>query len=145
MVRRFVGEDAASTERYRSEILGKRKSVFDLLEEFPGCELPLHVYLEMLSLLAPRYYSISSSPSLDGSRCSVTVAVVEGQAASGRGILADESQEFWLRHRTSRVFRHDLDLLAGRHLLQFDEFRQQPPDRDRFSSGQLRAPALGHL
>ena len=82
----FVGEDAASTERYRAEMLGKRKSVFDLLEEYPACELPLHVYLEMLSLLAPRYYSISSSPSVDGARCSVTVAVVEGQAASGRGV-----------------------------------------------------------
>jgi cytochrome P450/NADPH-cytochrome P450 reductase len=82
----FVGEDAASTERYRAEIFGKRRSVFDLLEEYPACELPLHVYLEMLSLLAPRYYSISSSPSVDGSRCSVTVAVVEGQAASGRGV-----------------------------------------------------------
>ena len=61
----FVGDDAASTERYRTDILGKRKSVFDLLEEYPACELPFHAYLEMLSLLAPRYYSISSSPSVD--------------------------------------------------------------------------------
>jgi cytochrome P450/NADPH-cytochrome P450 reductase len=60
--------------------------VFDLLEEFPACELPFHVYLEMLSLLAPRYYSISSSPSVDPARCSITVAVVGGPAASGRGI-----------------------------------------------------------
>ena len=82
----FVGDDAASAERYRAEVHGKRKSVFDLLEEYPACELPLHAYLEMLSLLAPRYYSISSSPSVDPLRCSVTVAVVEGQASSGRGI-----------------------------------------------------------
>jgi cytochrome P450 / NADPH-cytochrome P450 reductase len=82
----FVGEDTASAERYRAEILAKRKSVFDLLEEHPACELPFHVYLEMLSLLAPRYYSISSSPSGDASRCSVTVGVVEGLAGSGRGI-----------------------------------------------------------
>jgi cytochrome P450/NADPH-cytochrome P450 reductase len=82
----FIGDDAASTERYRADILGKRKSVFDLLEEHPACELPFHVFLEMLSLLAPRYYSISSSPSLEPSRCSVTVAVVEGPAGSGRGI-----------------------------------------------------------
>jgi cytochrome P450 / NADPH-cytochrome P450 reductase len=40
----------------------------------------------MLSLLAPRYYSISSSPSGDPARCSVTVGVVEGAASSGRGI-----------------------------------------------------------
>jgi len=82
----FIGDDAAATELYRSEILGKRKSVFDLLEEHPACELPFHAYLEMLSLLAPRYYSISSSPSGDPSRCSVTVAVVAGAASSGRGI-----------------------------------------------------------
>ena len=72
----YVGDDAAATERYRADILTKRKSVFDLLEEHPACELPFHAYLEMLSLLAPRYYSISSSPSVDASRCSVTVAVV---------------------------------------------------------------------
>jgi cytochrome P450/NADPH-cytochrome P450 reductase len=81
----LVGEDAASSERYRVDILGRRKSVFDLLEEYPACELPLHVYLEMLSLLASRYYSISASPSVEASRCSITVAVVEGPAASGRG------------------------------------------------------------
>jgi cytochrome P450/NADPH-cytochrome P450 reductase len=82
----YVGDDAAATELYRSEILGKRKSVFDLMEEHPACELPFHAYLEMLSLLAPRYYSISSSPASDPSRCSVTVAVVAGAASSGRGI-----------------------------------------------------------
>jgi cytochrome P450/NADPH-cytochrome P450 reductase len=81
----LVGEDTASAERYRAEILAKRKSVFDLLEEHPACELPFHVYLEMLSLLAPRYYSISSSPSGYPTRCSVTVGVVEGPAGSGRG------------------------------------------------------------
>jgi cytochrome P450/NADPH-cytochrome P450 reductase len=82
----YLGDDAASSERYRADILGKRKSVFDLLEEYPACELPFHAYLEMLSLLAPRYYSISSSPSVDPLRCSVTVAVVEGPASSGRGV-----------------------------------------------------------
>src|SRR6266702_2938962 len=81
----YVGDDDASAERYRTEVLGKRKSVFDLLEEYPACELPFHIYLEMLSLLAPRYYSISSSPSGDAARCSVTVAVVEAPANSGRG------------------------------------------------------------
>src|SRR3954468_14335343 len=81
----YVGDDAAATERYRSDVLGKRKSVFDLLEEHPACELPFHAYLEMLSLLAPRYYSISSSPSGDPARCSVTVGVVQAPASSGRG------------------------------------------------------------
>src|SRR5258707_11728676 len=82
----YVGDDEAATERYRADILGKRKSVFDLLEEHPACELPFHAYLEMLSLLAPRYYAISSSPSGDPLRCSVTVGVVEAPASSGRGV-----------------------------------------------------------
>jgi cytochrome P450/NADPH-cytochrome P450 reductase len=82
----FVGDDAAAAERYRNGVLARRKSVFDLLEEHPACELPFHAFLEMLSLLAPRYYSISSAPSGDPARCSVTVGVVEGPASSGRGV-----------------------------------------------------------
>jgi cytochrome P450/NADPH-cytochrome P450 reductase len=82
----YVGDDAVATDHYRADILARRKSVFDLLEEYPACELPFHIYLEMLSLLAPRYYSISSSPAADPSRCSVTAGVVEGPASSGRGI-----------------------------------------------------------
>lgn len=83
----FTGEDPASTELYRAEILGKRRSVYNLLEEYPACELPFHTYLEMLSLLSPRYYSISSSPAAIGdNKCSVTVGVVDAPASSGRGI-----------------------------------------------------------
>ncbi|HTB05019.1 MAG TPA: cytochrome P450 [Bradyrhizobium sp.] len=99
----FVGDDGASTERYRAEILGRRKSVFDLMEEHPACELPFHAYLEMLSLLAPRYYSISSSPSGDGARCSVTVAVVEGPAGSGRGIYKGICSNYLAGRRAGEV------------------------------------------
>src|SRR5205085_2596763 len=90
----YLGDDAAATERYRSEVFGRRKSVFDLLEEHPACELPFHAYLEMLSLLAPRYYSISSSPSGDPARCSVTVGVVQAPASSGRGIYKGVCSNF---------------------------------------------------
>jgi cytochrome P450/NADPH-cytochrome P450 reductase len=89
-----LGDDDASAERYRSEVLGKRKSVFDLLDEHPACELPFHAYLEMLSVLSPRYYSISSSPAGDPSRCSVTVAVVEAPASSGRGVYRGVCSNF---------------------------------------------------
>jgi cytochrome P450/NADPH-cytochrome P450 reductase len=101
----LVGDDGASTERYRAEILGKRKSVFDLLEEHPACELPLHAYLEMLSLLAPRYYSISSSPSVDASRCSITVGVVEGPASSGRGIYKGICSNYLAGRRTGETIQ----------------------------------------
>lgn len=75
-------------ERYKTEVLAKRKALIDLLEEFPACALPFEAYLEMLSPLRPRYYSISSSPLTDARACSITVAVVEGPARSGRGAYA---------------------------------------------------------
>lgn len=88
---KFANDD----DHYRAEILNKRKSVYNLLEEHPACELPFHTYLEMLSLLSPRYYSISSSPAVAGkTKCSVTVGVVEGPAISGRGIYKGVSSNY---------------------------------------------------
>ena len=95
----FADDSEASLDRYRNEVLDRRKSVFDLLEEYPACELPFHIYLEMLSLLAPRYYSISSSPSADPERCSVTVGVVEAPASSGRGIYRGVCSNYLARRR----------------------------------------------
>ncbi|MGF6431759.1 MULTISPECIES: bifunctional cytochrome P450/NADPH--P450 reductase [Bradyrhizobium] len=95
----YVGDDDASAARYRTDVLAKRKSVFDLLEEYPACELPFHLYLEMLSLLAPRYYSISSSPAGEAQRCSVTVGVVEAPASSGRGIYKGVCSNYLARRR----------------------------------------------
>lgn len=84
----WTGEDERSAARYREEVFNRRVSLIDLLEEFPACALPFEVYLEMLSPLRPRYYSISSSPLANERVCSITVAVVEGFARSGRGTFA---------------------------------------------------------
>lgn len=70
---------------YRSEVFLKRKSILDLLEEFPACELPFVVFLEMVQWLSPRYYSISSSAKATPGRVSITVGVVRGPALSGNG------------------------------------------------------------
>jgi cytochrome P450/NADPH-cytochrome P450 reductase len=83
----LAGEEEASGDLYRAEVLAKRKSAFDLLRDFPACEWPFAAFLETLSPLAPRYYSISSAPTPDPTRCSVTVAVVQGPAASARGLF----------------------------------------------------------
>jgi cytochrome P450/NADPH-cytochrome P450 reductase len=104
----LIGEDTASTERYREQILARRKSVFDLLEEYPACELPFHVYLEMLSLLAPRYYSISSSPAGEPARCSITVGVVEGPASSGRGLYKGACSNFLASRRLGETIQATL-------------------------------------
>lgn len=75
----------AEDPRYTDEVLAKRLSLLDLLEEFPACALPFNVYLEWMRPLRPRYYSIASSPLADAHTCAITVAVVDAPARSGRG------------------------------------------------------------
>ena len=77
------GDGSASP--YLDQVLEKRKSLIDLLDEFPACEVPFGVYLGLLPPLRPRYYSISSSPAQFARICSLTVGVVEGPARSGHG------------------------------------------------------------
>ncbi|MEM7781111.1 MAG: cytochrome P450 [Pseudomonadota bacterium] len=73
------------TDLYATEVLEKRKSVLDVLEDFPACDLPLAVFLELIPFLSPRYYSISSTPEVANGQCSITVGVVKGPALSGKG------------------------------------------------------------
>jgi cytochrome P450/NADPH-cytochrome P450 reductase len=76
---------ALAEDDYKSKVQQKRLSVLDILEEFEACELPFGVFLELMPMLSPRYYSISSSV-LDGAeKCAVTVGVVSEPAISGRG------------------------------------------------------------
>jgi cytochrome P450/NADPH-cytochrome P450 reductase len=81
----LAGGDDASQARYWEQVFIPRKSILDLLDEFPSCALPFEAYLDMLPPLRPRYYSISSSPLAAPDTCSITVGVVEAPARSGRG------------------------------------------------------------
>ena len=138
----YVGDDAASTERYRTEVLAKRKSVFDLLEEHPACELPFHAYLEMLSLLAPRYYSISSSPSGDPARCSVTVGVVEAPASSGRGVYKGVCSNYLSGRRVGDTIHATVRETKAGFRLPDDPAVPDHHDRPRHGAGAVpRLPA----
>jgi cytochrome P450/NADPH-cytochrome P450 reductase len=79
------GDDEECIARYKADVLAQRKSLIDLLEEFPACELPFNLYLEQLPAIRPRYYSISSSPMHDPRHCSLTLAIVDAPAKSGHG------------------------------------------------------------
>lgn len=82
----LAGDDPDSVARYREQVLTKRLSLLDLLEQYRACTLPFNIYLELLQPLRPRYYSISSSPLAQPKQCSITVGVVNAAARSGRGI-----------------------------------------------------------
>jgi cytochrome P450/NADPH-cytochrome P450 reductase len=83
----LAGDDDANQMRYRAEVFVARKSVLDLLDEFPSCEPSFEAFLDLLPPLRPRYYSISSSPLVSADTCSITVVVVEGPTLSGHGLF----------------------------------------------------------
>jgi cytochrome P450 / NADPH-cytochrome P450 reductase len=72
---------------YRERVLLPRRSLIDLLEAFPACDMPFEAYLDRLPPLHPRYYSISSSARISPDVCSLTVGVLEGPARSGDGLF----------------------------------------------------------
>jgi cytochrome P450 / NADPH-cytochrome P450 reductase len=83
----LTGEDDSNQASYREQVFTPRKSILDLLDEFPSCALTFDVFLDLLPPLRPRYYSISSSPLVTADTCSLTVGVVEDLATSGHGMF----------------------------------------------------------
>ncbi|GGD09398.1 bifunctional cytochrome P450/NADPH--P450 reductase [Pontibacillus salipaludis] len=78
-------EDLLQDEVYKTEVLGKRTTMLQLLEKYMACELPFDRFVALLPPLKARYYSISSSPSVQESTPSITVSIVRGPSWSGDG------------------------------------------------------------
>jgi cytochrome P450/NADPH-cytochrome P450 reductase len=106
----------ADEEAYRSEILVKNRSIFNLLDDCRACQLPLALFLELMPALKPRFYSISSSPRAMGRLCSITVGVVDAESRTGKGryrgtasnylaSLDRGSEVFAFVHDTKSAFR----------------------------------------
>jgi cytochrome P450/NADPH-cytochrome P450 reductase len=83
----LAGDDDASRISYREQVFTARRSILDVLDDLPSCELSFETFLDLLPPLRPRYYSISSSPLVSPDTCSITVGVVEGTARSGQGMF----------------------------------------------------------
>ena len=78
------GLDEAGKAAYRERVAAPRRTVLDLLDQYPSCDLPFDVYLDLLPPLRPRFYSISSSPAVTDT-CHLTVGVLRAPARSGEG------------------------------------------------------------
>ncbi|MCD5322126.1 MULTISPECIES: bifunctional cytochrome P450/NADPH--P450 reductase [Pontibacillus] len=78
-------EDLLQDEVYKTEVLGKRTTMLQLLEKYMACELPFDRFVALLPPLKARYYSISSSPSVQEGKPSITVSIVRGPSWSGDG------------------------------------------------------------
>ncbi len=70
---------------YEAEIAAKRLSLIDLLELHPAAELSLDSLVELSAAIAPRFYSIASSPLNDPHIADLIVGTMEAPAWSGLG------------------------------------------------------------
>lgn len=117
----------AILKSYKAEVLPKRLSVLDVLEDFPACHIELVDYVDMLKPLAPRQYSISSSPyaSFDkeysehaGPVATVTYDVHSAPAFSGKGRTFNGVASSYLSRANigSRIHCHVRSTNAAFHL-----------------------------
>lgn len=77
-------ETLLEEQAYHQKILKKRISMLDLLEQYEACEMTFERFLELLPPLKVRYYSISSSPTIQPEQPSITVSVVKAPAWNGK-------------------------------------------------------------
>ncbi|KAJ8415334.1 hypothetical protein AAFF_G00423140 [Aldrovandia affinis] len=71
-------------------------TLVEVLEEFPSLQIPSTLLLTQLSLLQPRYYSISSSPDTCPGEIHLTVAVVSYRPRDGDGPIHHGVCSSWL-------------------------------------------------
>ncbi|KAK7685349.1 hypothetical protein QCA50_011713 [Cerrena zonata] len=66
------------------ELVSKRISLLDVLEDYPDINLSLGKFLEILPRMRIRQYSISSSPLWNPQQATLTISVIEAPSISGR-------------------------------------------------------------
>ncbi|KAJ5154456.1 Oxidoreductase FAD/NAD(P)-binding [Penicillium coprophilum] len=87
---------ASSPSRFTEEIVKKRVSPLDLLMRYPTINLPIGDFLAMLPPMRVRQYSISSSPLVDPSECSITFSVLSAPALASTASESDDSIQQYL-------------------------------------------------
>ncbi|MFJ2176865.1 bifunctional cytochrome P450/NADPH--P450 reductase [Streptomyces sp. NPDC087851] len=73
------------TELAGAETFDERRSVLDLLEQYRACELPFERFLELLPVLRPRHYSISSSAQAAPGEVDLMVSLLAAPHRGGEG------------------------------------------------------------
>ncbi len=101
-------------EDWQVEVADKRLTLLGLLVKYPAAELSLDSFVELSSAIAPRFYSIASSPLDSPDACDLIVGTVVAPAWSGVG----EHQGF--------ASTHMRDLSVGDHVFGYVR-RPNPP------------------
>ncbi|ELK15498.1 Nitric oxide synthase, brain [Pteropus alecto] len=83
-------------QEYEEWKWGKNPTIVEVLEEFRSIQMPTTLLLTQLSLLQPRYYSISSSPDMYPDEVHLTVAIVSYRTRDGEGPIHHGVCSSWL-------------------------------------------------
>ncbi|KAM5310894.1 nitric oxide synthase 1 isoform 2-T4 [Glossophaga mutica] len=83
-------------QEYEEWKWGKNPTIVEVLEEFQSIQMPATLLLTQLSLLQPRYYSISSSPDMYPDEVHLTVAIVSYRTRDGEGPIHHGVCSSWL-------------------------------------------------
>ncbi|RLU81757.1 reductase [Streptomyces griseocarneus] len=75
----------ADPETFHDRVTAAGRSVLDLLEHHRSCELPFERFLELLPVLRPRHYSISSSAEASPGEVDLMVSLLAAPHRSGEG------------------------------------------------------------
>ncbi|WP_328787090.1 bifunctional cytochrome P450/NADPH--P450 reductase [Streptomyces sp. NBC_00273] len=76
---------AADPETIREQVAVVGHSVLGLLEKYRACELPFEHFLELLPVLRPRHYSVSSSAAAQPGEVDLMVSLLAAPHRSGEG------------------------------------------------------------
>jgi cytochrome P450 / NADPH-cytochrome P450 reductase len=75
---------SALLQSYKEEVLSRRRSVLDVLEDHPEIKVSFAGFLSLLPSMRVRQYSISSSPLWNAQHVTLTISVLEAPPLSGR-------------------------------------------------------------
>ncbi|WP_308297306.1 MULTISPECIES: hypothetical protein [unclassified Streptomyces] len=75
----------AAPETFREQVTAAGLSVLDLLERYRACELTFEGFLELLPVLRPRHYSISSSAAASPVEVDLMISLLAAPHRSGEG------------------------------------------------------------
>jgi NADPH-ferrihemoprotein reductase len=80
----LLAKDGDVQDKYSTWIKHDQRTILEVLNHFPSVSPPLPAILELLPRLAPRFYSISSSPSAFPGSVHITSVVVRFNTPTGR-------------------------------------------------------------